>query len=265
MPANQRGLHVKARDQGTCQRVQVRPMSYAPMRCIDTSAQSLEVVSLSRLKLQDFDACVDDGVIDRHMFWSPAVISKYAGTLSHMTPDLTLIRRITLTETDWELGEHVQRHRKTCYRRSSSHRSLRTHPWGVDDTSLPEIVRLSTREQRTHVSVKWLIISYSALYANKFNTLFYHDVNDAEQFGFLKGQVTPFNIQTPDGQTLYAWHVLPIDISARNEQLLRGERRLKGPLDDVSTASAFKLLAEDPAARVVVSCEYIQDLCCPSN
>jgi abhydrolase domain-containing protein 12 len=92
------------------------------------------------------------------------------------------------------------------------------------------------------------------VYANKINTLFYHDINTAEQFGFSKNQVTPFNIQTPDGETLYAWHVLPIDVYTWNEDQLRLEDRLDVPAHDFTVTTAFSLLRQDPGARVIISC-----------
>ncbi|OQO08686.1 hypothetical protein B0A48_06556 [Cryoendolithus antarcticus] len=92
-----------------------------------------------------------------------------------------------------------------------------------------------------------------ALYAHKFNTAFWHDLNDAEQFGFAKNQVTPFNITTPDGQLLYAWHVLPIDAYALNEWALRDLHRPSGTVEDVTRSLPFRLLSsKQHPARVVV-------------
>ncbi|KAF2486745.1 Alpha/Beta hydrolase protein [Neohortaea acidophila] len=88
-----------------------------------------------------------------------------------------------------------------------------------------------------------------ALYAHKINTLFLHDIDNGERFGFAKGQVTPFSIHTADGETLYAWHVLPIDAYARNEEVLRKEA---GSIGDFSNTHAFHLLTSSEA-KVVVS------------
>ena len=99
-----------------------------------------------------------------------------------------------------------------------------------------------------------LLTYSSALYAHKFNTLFYHDINNAEVFGFAKGQVTPFNIGTPDGETLYAWHILPLDVYARNEKALGNGSRPSGPVESFQNTTAFKLLSTSAEARVVVSC-----------
>jgi len=97
-----------------------------------------------------------------------------------------------------------------------------------------------------------------ALYAHKINTLFLgDDLSKPEAFGFAKNQVTPFNIRTPDGETLFAWHVLPSDVYARNEKLIRGEERAHGTVHDFTETNAFRLLTgNDPSpARVVVTCK----------
>ncbi|KAK5172088.1 uncharacterized protein LTR77_003726 [Saxophila tyrrhenica] len=86
-----------------------------------------------------------------------------------------------------------------------------------------------------------------ALYANKINTLFYHDINNPEEFGFCENQVQPFNISTPDREVLHAWHVLPIDVYTRHE------KNLKLPPGDEDSATPLDLLINDPQARVVVS------------
>jgi len=96
-----------------------------------------------------------------------------------------------------------------------------------------------------------------AVYANHINTLFLgDDLSKPEAFGFAKNQVTPFNIQTPDGETLFAWHILPTDVYARHESVLRAEDRPQGPVADITDTKPFRLLtAEESApARVVVTC-----------
>ncbi|KAI7200628.1 hypothetical protein KC318_g4331 [Hortaea werneckii] len=96
-----------------------------------------------------------------------------------------------------------------------------------------------------------------ALYAHKINTLFLGDnLSDPEQFGFSKNQVTPFTLPTPDGETLYAWHILPLDVYTRNEKSIRDEvRRRDGPVDDFPQTKPFHLLtANDPEpARVIIN------------
>ncbi|KAK5126755.1 hypothetical protein LTR85_009689 [Meristemomyces frigidus] len=95
-----------------------------------------------------------------------------------------------------------------------------------------------------------------AVYAHKINTLFAGDnLNKPEAFGFAERQVTPFNLQTPDGETLYGWHILPVDVYARNEKALLDEERPEGPAEDFTATSAFRLLtaAEPEPAKLVVT------------
>ncbi|GCB20031.1 monoacylglycerol lipase ABHD12 [Aspergillus awamori] len=76
------------------------------------------------------------------------------------------------------------------------------------------------------------------------------DLNVPESFGFLRNQVTPFTIATPDGEQLYAWHILPVELYRQNEQLLVAE-----PTEFVSNISdrlSFQLLRDDPDARLVL-------------
>lgn len=89
------------------------------------------------------------------------------------------------------------------------------------------------------------------LYAHKFNTLFWHDLNKPEYWGFASHQVTPFSLRTADGETLYAWHVLPLSAYLKNEDKFQAQSR--GFADDVTTTESFKILREDPNARLVVS------------
>ncbi|KAL9025371.1 MAG: hypothetical protein Q9196_005789 [Gyalolechia fulgens] len=75
------------------------------------------------------------------------------------------------------------------------------------------------------------------------------DPNIPEQFGFLRNQVQPFNISTPDGEVLYAWHVLPIAKYTTNEKAL-----VNGRDDQAARTStiALDLLSKDPASRLVI-------------
>lgn len=67
-----------------------------------------------------------------------------------------------------------------------------------------------------------------------------------------ESQVQPFNITTPDNETLYAWHVLPLSLCGDQEQDLVSTRH-KGPADDYTQTNAYKLLASDPNVRVIVN------------
>lgn len=84
------------------------------------------------------------------------------------------------------------------------------------------------------------------------------DINRPEEFGFASRQVTPFNISTPDGETLYAWHILPLGLYAKHEaEILRQEHELG---EDITTTIGFRLLAKDPEARLVINCKDFQDI-----
>ncbi|KAF2088794.1 alpha/beta-hydrolase [Saccharata proteae CBS 121410] len=93
-------------------------------------------------------------------------------------------------------------------------------------------------------------IQRHALYANKIVSAWWVDTNKPESFGFAKNQVTAFNVTTPDFECLSAWHVLPLDVYAENEEDLLSE---PSSHDDFSRSKAFRLLTEDPEARVVIN------------
>ncbi|CAG7918109.1 unnamed protein product [Penicillium olsonii] len=94
-----------------------------------------------------------------------------------------------------------------------------------------------------------IALTGSVLYANKINPTVWQDVNQVEQFGFL---IQPFHLITPDNETLYGWHLMPLHLCLDHEQELM-ENTPHGPADDYTTTPAYKLLANDPNARVVVS------------
>lgn len=78
------------------------------------------------------------------------------------------------------------------------------------------------------------------------------DINRPEQFGFATNQVTPFNLKTSDGETLYAWHILPLGLYAKHEEEIL--QRKSGLVDDITTTPGFHLLAEDPNSRLIINC-----------
>ncbi|KAJ5935209.1 hypothetical protein N7466_004756 [Penicillium verhagenii] len=90
------------------------------------------------------------------------------------------------------------------------------------------------------------------LYAHKFNPSYWQNLNQVEQFGFLKTQVQPFNLVTPDNETLYGWHLLPLHLVHEHEKELM-ENTPFGPSTDYTETVAFKILASNPNSRVVVS------------
>jgi alpha-beta hydrolase superfamily lysophospholipase len=82
----------------------------------------------------------------------------------------------------------------------------------------------------------------------------WQDLSDVQAFGFLPHQVQPFTIKTPDNETLYAWHILPLHLVYDHSGELLGQNGsdLKSSIQVVDTV-AFKLLASDPNAHVVVN------------
>ena len=67
-------------------------------------------------------------------------------------------------------------------------------------------------------------------------------------------QVQPFNLVTPDNETIYGWHLLPLHLCREHEEELNANEP-SGPADDYTQTPAFKFLAHDPNARVVVNCK----------
>ncbi|EAA30038.2 alpha/beta-hydrolase [Neurospora crassa] len=96
-----------------------------------------------------------------------------------------------------------------------------------------------------------------AVYSHKINTLWWppHNPNRPERWGFAKNQVTPFPLHTLDSQTLYAWHILPLGLYARHESALAAQDRSSnggGYVPDITTTVNFRLLRDDPEARLVL-------------
>ncbi|KAI1077176.1 alpha/beta-hydrolase [Whalleya microplaca] len=68
--------------------------------------------------------------------------------------------------------------------------------------------------------------------------------------GFLRNQVSPFKLSTPDGETLHAWHILPLELYRRHEQELIEEPT--GLVPDITDRLGFKLLRDDPSSLLVL-------------
>ncbi|KAG6993817.1 hypothetical protein G7Y79_00050g085540 [Physcia stellaris] len=88
------------------------------------------------------------------------------------------------------------------------------------------------------------------VYLHKLQMTWSKDLNIPESFGFLRNQVTPFSIPTRDGNTLYAWHILPIELYRQHESTLIDEP--SGFVGDVTSRFAFNLSRHDPDARLVI-------------
>jgi abhydrolase domain-containing protein 12 len=64
--------------------------------------------------------------------------------------------------------------------------------------------------------------------------------------------VTPFQLETIDGEQLYGWHVLPLAFYAEHEAEL-AHTTTSGFLH----SEAIKLLKEDPESRAIIYCEFL--------
>lgn len=78
----------------------------------------------------------------------------------------------------------------------------------------------------------------------------YKDLNVPETFGLLRNQATPFAIRTSDGEHLYAWHILPVELYRKHEKALIKEPA--GFVTDIQSRLAFQLLRDDPEARLIL-------------
>lgn len=88
------------------------------------------------------------------------------------------------------------------------------------------------------------------VYLHKIQMTWFKDLDVPESFGFMRSQTTPFSIQSPTGGALYAWHILPIELYRQHETALLAEPA--GFAVDVTTRLAFKLLRDDPDARLII-------------
>ncbi|RAH54358.1 abhydrolase domain-containing protein [Aspergillus piperis CBS 112811] len=88
------------------------------------------------------------------------------------------------------------------------------------------------------------------VYLHAFEMTWFKDLNVPETFGFLRNQVTPFTIWTPDGEQLYAWHILPVELYRQHEQSLVAEPAVL--VSDITSRLSFQLLRDDPDARLIL-------------
>src|ERR1700678_2066874 len=69
-----------------------------------------------------------------------------------------------------------------------------------------------------------------------------------------ENQITPFNFTTPDNETIYAWHVMPLGLYAKHESKIL--QQPPGCAEDITKTKAFQLLKDDPDSRLIINCEY---------
>ena len=93
-------------------------------------------------------------------------------------------------------------------------------------------------------------VQRQVFYAHRVPIWWGQHLDKPETFGFLKNQVTPFRINTQDGQRLYAWLVTPLRVYARNESALTKDASTLS--EDIQDRQAFKLLTSDPHSRLII-------------
>lgn len=71
------------------------------------------------------------------------------------------------------------------------------------------------------------------LYMHRVRLTWFNDLNIPETLGFLHNQVTPFSIESADGEKLYSRHVLRLRPYRRQEKELLGQ--LSGFAHDLSS------------------------------
>ncbi|KAK4172955.1 Alpha/Beta hydrolase protein [Triangularia setosa] len=95
------------------------------------------------------------------------------------------------------------------------------------------------------------------LYAHNIHSLWWprsrKKINQPQRYGFARNQATPFLFHTPDNESLYAWHILPLTLYNQHSSTL-GSRPDEGICHkDFTKTLQFDLLLNDPSAKVVVS------------
>ncbi|KAH9868623.1 hypothetical protein J1614_007695 [Plenodomus biglobosus] len=91
-----------------------------------------------------------------------------------------------------------------------------------------------------------------ALYGHQFQTNFFHNVSNPEEFGFAKGQVQPFLLETVDGESLFCWHVIPQDVYLEHENELVMAAGSGEVAEELKGTVGEKLMSGDEGSRVVV-------------
>jgi abhydrolase domain-containing protein 12 len=94
------------------------------------------------------------------------------------------------------------------------------------------------------------LLQTHVIYLPKVQITWPKDLNTPEVFGFMHNQVIPFGIRSSSGDTVYTWHILPIELYRKNEGSLLGES--SGYCLDITTRKAFMLLRDDLEARLII-------------
>lgn len=88
------------------------------------------------------------------------------------------------------------------------------------------------------------------VYLHKIQMTWSKDLDVPESFGFLRNQATPFFIKSSTGGTLYAWHILPVELYRQHEPAIIAEP--SGLVLNITSRFAFKLLRDDPDSRLII-------------
>ncbi|MCJ1420170.1 hypothetical protein MMC32_006527 [Xylographa parallela] len=88
------------------------------------------------------------------------------------------------------------------------------------------------------------------VYLHRIQMTWFKDLDVPESFGFLRNQVIPFSIKLPNGEALYAWHILPVELYRKHESALIAEP--SGFVLDITSRLGFELLQNDPDARLIL-------------
>jgi len=88
------------------------------------------------------------------------------------------------------------------------------------------------------------------VYLHAIQMTWFKDLDVPEVFGFLHNQVTPFSFKSAGNETLYAWHILPVELYRQHEQHLLAEA--PGFAPDITSRSGFKMLRDDPESRLII-------------
>jgi abhydrolase domain-containing protein 12 len=94
-----------------------------------------------------------------------------------------------------------------------------------------------------------------AIYLHGVKLTWSKNVSVAEQWGFLRNQVTPFTLATPDGVTLHGWHILPLGLYYEHEEELVTQQSDDGLAVNninITDRPSFRLLRDDPDALLVL-------------
>lgn len=78
----------------------------------------------------------------------------------------------------------------------------------------------------------------------------FKDLDISESFDFLRDQTISFSIKSSDGECLYAWHILPIELYRQHESSL-----VEQSFDfasNITSRYVFNLLREDSDARLII-------------